>query len=127
MITEFLSFEEHTTTHEVLEDLRQNRDVYADYDVQYIYVTKRDQRLVGVLKLRDMLLSKDSVQIGKLIKPDPIKVKTNETLINLRELFESHNIIGIPVVDRHQKLVGVVRRAAVEEALANRRPRIFSK
>ena len=127
MITEFLHFNQRTTTQQLLEDLRKNRDVYADYDVGYIYVTDRDMRLKGVLKLRDMLLSKDNVQIGSLMTKDPIKVKTDESLITLRRLFESHEILGIPVVDRHGKLVGVVRRAAVEEAASEQATEDFLK
>lgn len=127
MITEFLNFNERTTTQQLLEDLRKNRDVYEDYDVGYIYVTASDMRLKGVLKLRDMLLSKDNVQIGSLMTKDPIKVKTDASLVTLRRLFESHEIIGIPVVDRHGKLVGVVRRAAVEEAATEQATEDFLK
>ena len=116
MITEFLSFDRETTTQRVLEDLRQNRDVYADYDVQYIYITDRNKRLKGILKLRDMLLAKDTVKVGSIMNTDAIKVQTDATLIALREIFEGYDIIGIPVVDREGRLVGVVRRAAVEEA-----------
>ena len=116
MITEFLSFSKETTTQEVLENLRSNRDVYADYDVQYIYITDRNRHLKGILKLRDMLLSKDSVKVGSLMKTDAIKVKGEASLIELKEIFEGHDIIGIPVVDHDGRLIGVVRRAAVEEA-----------
>ena len=127
MITELLSFNQQTTTQQLLEDLRKNRDVYADYDVGYIYITDKDQRLKGVLKLRDMLLSKDNVRVGSLMAKDPIKVKTDASLVTLRRLFESHEILGIPVVDRHGKLVGVVRRAAVEEAVGEQATEDFLK
>lgn len=127
MITEFLSFNERTTTQQLLEDLRKNRDVYADYDVGYIYVTDREKRLKGVLKLRDMLLSKDNVQLGSIMTRDPIKVKTDENLMELRDIFEGYELLGIPVVDRHGKLVGVVRRAAVEEAFGEQATEDFLK
>ena len=127
MITEFLHFNHRTTTQQLLEDLRQNRDVYEDYDVGYIYVTDREKRLMGVLKLRDMLLSKDNRQIGSLMTKDPIKVKADASLVSLRRVFENHDILGIPVVDHHGKLVGVVRRAAVEEAAGEQATEDFLK
>ncbi len=127
MITEFLSFNEGVTTQQLLEDLRKNRDVYADYDVGYIYITGKDRRLKGVLKLRELLLSRDNVKVGSLMTRDPIKVKTDEGLVDLRRLFESHELLGIPVVDRHERLVGVVRRAAVEEAVGEQATEDFLK
>lgn len=116
MITEYLAFKEGSTTLDLLEDLRANRNVYADYDVQYLYITNQKGQLKGVLKMRDMLLAKGNVRVGRLMNNKPIKVRADATLIELREIFESNNILGIPVVDNSDKLVGVVRRAAVEEA-----------
>ncbi len=127
MITEFLCFHEKITTQQLLEDLRKNRDVYADYDVGYIYITDREKRLKGVLKLRDMLLSQDNVRLGTVMAKDPIKVKTDENLAALRGIFETHELLGIPVVDRHGRLVGVVRRAAVEEAVGEQATEDFLK
>lgn len=127
MITECLSFEQTTTTQTVLEDLRRNRDEYADYDVQYIYITDSEKRLMGILKLRDLLLSKDLIKVGSLLVKDAIKVPTHASLLELREIFEGHNILGIPVIDSVQKLVGVVRRAAVEEAYSEEATEDFLK
>jgi magnesium transporter len=127
MITEFLAFNERTTTLNLLEDLRRNRDVYADYDVGYIYITDSEKRLKGVLKLRELILSKDNVRVGSLMTRNPIKVKTDESLVSLREIFEGYDLLGIPVVERHGRLVGVVRRAAVEEAVGEQATEDFLK
>lgn len=117
MVTEYLYFRETATTSQVLERLRANKEVYADYEVQYIYIVSRDGLLKGVLKLRDLLLSRDQQRVGDLMRTDILKVKTDAPLGELREIFEEYNYIGIPVVDDSDKLVGVVRRAAVEEAV----------
>ncbi len=127
MITEYLSFTSNTTTSQVLDNLRANKETYADYDVQYIYITSEQGYLKGVLKLRDLLLAKDDRRVGSLMLKDPDRVKTSEPVNALRELFEEHNYLGIPVVDDEDKLVGVVRRAAVEEAVGEMATEDFLK
>ncbi len=42
MATEILQYPETATVQHVVEDLRHNAPVYANYNVQYIYVTKPD-------------------------------------------------------------------------------------
>jgi magnesium transporter len=39
-------------------------------------------------------------------------------LDDLRDFFDRHHFLGVPVVDADHRLLGVVRRAAVEEAMA---------
>ena len=38
----------------------------------------------------------------------------------LRDVFDKHSFFGVPVTDGYGRLLGVVRRAAVDEALADR-------
>ena len=58
MATEFLRFRQHATVADVVDDMRQNADEYRDYDVQYAYVCDQDDRLTGVLRLRDLVTGK---------------------------------------------------------------------
>lgn len=57
MGTEFLAYLHSATVAEVIDDLRDHADAYRDYDLQYAYVCDRANRLVGVLRLRDLLLA----------------------------------------------------------------------
>jgi magnesium transporter len=125
MVTEILSYPETATVQHVVDDLRRNAAVYADYNIQYIYVTRGDESLVGVLKIRDLLLSGDETVLGELIIRDPVTVSHLAPLQELSDLLDRHRYLGLPVVDDEGRLVGVVRRAAVEEAIAQRTARQF--
>ena len=57
MITEYLAYRDHLTVGDVLDDLRSHADRYRRFDVQYAYVVSDAGKLVGVLRLRDLLLS----------------------------------------------------------------------
>ncbi len=74
MIAEFLSFRQDLTSDDVLADLRGNRDEYSDYEVQYAYVTDDAGCLVGVLRLRDLMLSARNLPIRKMMIPEPMSV-----------------------------------------------------
>ena len=125
MVTEILSYPETATVQNVVDDLRRNAAVYTDYNIQYIYVTRGDESLSGVLRIRDLLLSGDTTVLGELIIEDPVTVNHLTPLQDLSDLLDRHRYLGLPVVNNEGRLVGVVRRAAVEEAIAQRTARQF--
>jgi magnesium transporter len=124
MITEVLAYDERTTVGEVVADLRAHADTYADFSIQYIYVVGPKRELVGVLKLRDLLLGPPGTRLRRVMISDPITVDHLAELDQIRDLFDRHPFLGLPVV-KNGILLGLVRRAAVEEALKQRNAQTF--
>jgi magnesium transporter len=120
MISEFLDYRSNQTIQDVLDDLQTNREKYADYDVQYLYVTDEQKRLQGVLRMRDLLFPERETKLGKVMIAKPFKVHVEDSLNELRNFFEEHNLFGVPVVDAESCLQGVVLPEAVEEAKRKR-------
>lgn len=120
MIAEFLQYPAHASVSDVLADLRANTEAYRGYDVQYGFVVARDGRLVGVLPMRDLVLADSSRPVRSLMIEKPMRVEAELPLDDLREVFEQHPYVGLPVVTDRDMLVGVVRRADVQEALEDR-------
>ncbi len=127
MVTEFLSYAEDAPVAAVISDLRRRSEEVGDYNVQYVYVTSPARRLVGVLRLRDLLLAPENARIGTFMIRDPLTVRDSATFDELRECFEGHAFFGVPVVDEKGVLLGVVHRAAVEEARSERSEQDFLK
>jgi len=125
MVTEILHYPETATVQHVIDDLRKNASIYANYDVQYIYVTRGHRLLDGVLRIRDLLLTGVDTLLGDLVVARPVTVDHQTALENLRDTFDRHRFLGLPVIDDGGELVGVVRRAAVEEAIAQKTARQF--
>ena len=120
MITEFLAYTRDLSVGDVLEDFQLYAEEYADYDIQYTYVVSEDNILSGVLRLRDLLLAPRGRRIEELMISHPLHVLDTAPLDKLGEFFDWHDFLGVPVTDKEGRLLGVVRRHDVEEALADR-------
>jgi magnesium transporter len=125
MIAEYLAYPESGTVGDVVADLRAHGERYADYNVQYAYVTTTDGRLAGVLRVRDLLLAPESRPLREIMLPDPLRVPDTAGLEDLKRFFDEHALFGVPVTDAGGRLAGVVRRAAVEEALRRNATRVY--
>jgi len=118
MIVEFLAFRELDSVGVVIEYMRNHVDELSDFSVQYVYVVSAENKLLGVLRLRDLLLSPTHTQISKIMIAEPVSVTATTSLESLHAFFTEHSFIGLPVVDSNDALVGVLRRGDVEEAMA---------
>ena len=120
MVAEYLSFSKDDTVESVVQHLRQNAGDYADFDVQYTYVVGPRGKLVGVLRMRDLLLNDSDVRLEQLMIANPLSADHHSSIESLHEFFEEHAFVGVPVVDDEGRLVGVARRGDVEEAIGDR-------
>lgn len=120
MITEYLAYPSTHTAQEVIDDMRRNSEKYSEYSIQYSFVVSADGRLEGVLPLRDLLLTPAHRRIDSFMIRNPLFVHDHATLEDLEEFFDQHAFLGVPVCDATRRLVGVVRRNDVEEALGDR-------
>jgi len=125
MITEYVSFPEDVTVGDVADDLRAHGERYSDYEIQYAYVTDGDARLVGVLRLRDLVLARAATPIRSIMLRGPLHVPVDSSLEQLKQFFTDHSFVGAPVTDPDGRLVGVVRRAAVEAAIGEQATHTF--
>jgi magnesium transporter len=127
MVTEYVVYTDDLTVGDVLDDLRNNAERYRRFDVQYAYVVSAAGELVGVLRLRDLLLSSQSEPVSVVMIANPLKVHDTAGLEELERFFDRHSLFGVPAVDDNGKLVGVVRSFDVEQAAEERSNRSFLK
>jgi magnesium transporter len=127
MITEMLVYPEHWTVAGLLDDFRQKADYYRDFQVQYAFVINSRKELVGVLRLRDLLLAKSDQTVGQLMLDKPISVNEWASLDELKQVFDEHHFLGVPVNATNGRLLGLVTRVAVEEAIGQRADQDYLK
>jgi magnesium transporter len=127
MITEYLSYGGEMLVKEVLDDLRAQGEAYSDYDIQYAYVVSNAGRLIGVLRLRDLLMAPRSKTISEIMIKEPMYVNVNMSLRDLKNFFRQYSFLGVPVVNDDGDLVGVVRSASVRDAANRQNNQLFLK
>jgi len=127
MIREYLAYPVSYTTQQVIDDMRHNSEKYSEYSIQYSFVVSPEGKLVGVLPLRDLLLTPSSVAIDRIMVRNPMRVQDTASLDELDTFFQERAFLGVPVVDHGDRLVGVVRRSDVEEALGKRANKDYLK
>lgn len=119
MIVDYVWVSENQTVADVVDHLQANANEFSDFDVQYVYVVGDKKELQGVLRLRDLVLSPRSTKIATLMIRAPLAVNDHTPLRDLHNFFVEHNYVGVPVVDTAGKMVGVLRRGDVEEAMSD--------
>lgn len=107
--------------------MQENRSEYEHYHVQYFYVVDRERKLVGVVRINDLLFPARKTLLKDIMLTNPLSVSDRATLRELHEFFEEHHLFGVPVVDEKKRMVGVVRPAAIEEAVSKQKTRAFLK
>ncbi len=120
MITEYLWHYETATVGAVLQDFHDHGEIYSDYDVQYTYIVTKDRKLVGVLRLRDLLLAPRHTPVSTIMVKSPLHVTDYTSLTELGAFFDEYELMGVPVTDVDGRLIGIVRREDVDEALIDR-------
>ena len=116
MVSELMRFSDDMTVANVITQLSQDQEKYDDYDIRYGYVCDREAALIGVLPMSQLLFVKRSQPIAAMMIRNPLSVLDATPLEELIEFFETHNFLGVPVVDKDGVLRGVVHREAVDYA-----------
>ncbi len=118
MSIEFLAYDEDAVVRDVVDALSARAEEHLD-DEAHVYVVSSRGKLVGVLDLRDLVLSRRSTPLADILK-SPLFVLVDTSLDELSDFFDRHTFLAVPVVDERHRLVGIVHRRAVDEAISER-------
>ena len=130
MTTEFVAVPATLTAAQTIDRLR---DLEPDAEtIYYVYVTDSDERLVGVLSLRDLIVSKPEIVISTFMFDEPVAVRTDTSQEEVTEVVARYNLLAVPVVDAEGRLEGIV---TVDDAMdtllpqpsKRRLPRLFNR
>jgi magnesium transporter len=106
MTTEYVRLKQGLTVGEALEKIRQ-----TDQDketIYYAYVTDNNRKLVSVISLRQLLFTIPDVLVRDVASGRVIKAYTEMPQEEVARLMQRYDLIALPVVDREDRLVGIV-------------------
>lgn len=107
MSPEFLAFYEGIKVKEAVQRLRHL--VQRKERVDYVYVVDAENRLVGVLIMRDLLLATPDAELGSVMHRDVFSVNAFMDREELAHLVVQKRFLAVPVVDQDVRILGTIK------------------
>lgn len=130
MTTEYVAVPETLTAAQTIDRLRE-LEPNAE-TIYYVYVTADDDRLVGVLSLRDLIVAPPATRIGSVMIREPVAVGVMADQDEVAQVVARYNLLAVPVVDGDGRLAGIVTvddamDSILPTAWKKRLPRLFAR
>jgi CBS domain-containing protein len=106
MNTEFVSIHPSLTAEQAISQLRET--AHEAETIYYIYVTDDQDRLIGVLSLRELVLAQPTTPITQFMHRRVVSVNLLDAQDDVAQMIAKYNLLAIPVVDDEGRLHGLV-------------------
>lgn len=106
MTVEYISFKDNYTVKQAIEYYRKVAIDKEETDICFVTDTKK--KLVGIISLKTLILSKDDSYIQDEMDTNFISVLTLDDQEEIAALFRKYDLTTMPVVDHEDRLVGVI-------------------
>lgn len=81
------------------------------------YVIGPSRQLIGTVSLADLVLSSPEAHVGDITRHNPRKVYTYDDREEAARILREYHLLAVPVVDREDRLVGVITQDDVADIL----------
>ncbi|MEW6163045.1 MAG: CBS domain-containing protein [Nitrospirota bacterium] len=106
MTNEFIAYPPEATVREATESFR--KDAKEMETVYYIYVIDTNEKLIGVVSLRELLLADFDARLSDIMvtKLKTVSPETDEK--EVAAIISKYNLVALPVVDTEGFILGIV-------------------
>lgn len=106
MTTEFIDLKVNMTVEKAFEKIKK---IGLDKETIYTcYVLDIRREIIGIVTVKDLLLSDRNVLIKDIMETNVITVKTLDDKEEVAKQFDKYDFMALPVVDKENRLVGIV-------------------
>lgn len=91
------------------------------------YVTDSNRKLEGIVSLRKLVISDSNNTIEELMSKDPVYVNTHDDQEIVAQLFKKYDFIAIPVLDREERLIGIITVDDIVDVIEQENTEDFQK
>ena len=106
MTVEFIDLKEEMTVAAAFDRIR--RTGVNKETIYTCFVVRRDRVLAGVVTVKDLLLSEQNALIGDIMDKNIIFAHTTDDQEAIAALFTKYGMLSLPIVDKEERLVGIV-------------------
>ena len=107
MTTDFLSFDKDVLAHEAIEKIRLLDK--KSFPLSYAYVSDDENRLVGVLNMRDLMLAQPDKRLEDIIRKDVFSVHCFLSIQEAANELSKRKYFAAPVVDSENHMLGIIK------------------
>jgi CBS domain-containing protein/sporulation protein YlmC with PRC-barrel domain len=128
MTTDFVMLPRKATAGGALDWIRRERP--EQHMMTYLYVVDAEERLVGVVSLRDLVVAAPDDVMTSIMEDDLVVVAVDVDEEEVGRIMTKYDLLAIPVVDEERRLLGIVTlddalEAVVPDDWKQRLPRIY--
>lgn len=106
MTTEYAVLPQHITVSEALEQMRlqaPNKET-----IYTIHITDGQRHLLGILSLRDLIMSKPRITLDTIMQTRVISVPHEMAEEEVAAVIAKYDLLAVPVVDAENRLLGII-------------------
>ena len=104
------------TVKQVMDYIRKEAEE-DNIDLYYVYVTDKQDHLLGVLSLRSLLTTSFQTQIREIMNADIVKLHIDDYRDAISDVFMKYQFDSLPVVDHYNHLRGIVTWDDAQDAV----------
>lgn len=106
MSPDYMCLDEEITAGEAIAQIQKRSETMEM--VFYLYIIHGDEKLAGVVSLRELLMHPAHRQLKNIMNSNVLSVTTDTDQGEVAHVVSQYNILAVPVVDSSYKLVGIV-------------------
>lgn len=106
MTTEYMDLKEENTIEDAIKKIKREYDDKETIDI--CFVTDKSRKLIGTVKLKDLVLNDEDKLIKEIMDDDIMSVNTLMDQEKVAQIIQDYDLTSIPVVDSENKLVGII-------------------
>lgn len=106
MTVEYLDFKEYITIKDAIKKIKREYDEAET--INTCYVTDKKKKLIGEIKLKDLVINDEDTPVGDIMSEDFMFVNTLTDQEEVAKMFQDYDLTSVPVVDSENKLVGII-------------------
>ena len=72
------------------------------------YVTDKNRKLLGIVSLKNLVTSEETISIADILHEEVIYVNTHDDQETVANIFRKYGFLALPVVDKEQRLTGII-------------------
>ena len=107
MTTDFLSFDKDVPANDAVEKIRLLAK--KRYPLSYAYVTDEENRLIGVLNMRDLMIAPPDKRLEEIIRRDIFSIHCFMNIQEAATELSRRRYFAAPVVDSQNHILGIIK------------------